>query len=141
MVDSVCDWNAYEAPSNQILRNRQAFYSLQRKAQESVDEWLKRIQSTIRCCEFPTIIEFLLIDRFVCGLNRNELVTIRCGQSWTVERLEETFTSENIKNDPSESNAVGSEYIVPNQMIAVDFIKLEPVCCCFQFYFTASIGQ
>lgn len=136
MVDSVCDWNAYKAPSNQILRNRREFYGLQRKAHEPVEEWLKRIQSTISCCEFPTIVEFFLIDRFVCGLNRNELETIRCIHNWTIERLVEMFSSQNIENDPTEPNAADSEYIVPNQMLAVDFIKSEPVCCCFQFSFT-----
>lgn len=143
MVDLVCDWNVlYEAPSNQILRNRRAFYGLKRKAKETVEQWLKRIQSSIRCCEFPTIIEFLLIDRFVCGLNRNELKIMRCVQGWTVKQLIDMFSIQNIVNDTPESNFADSEYIVPNQMLTADLIKSEPVCYYFHlFLFSLSMDQ
>lgn len=132
MVDSVSDWNVYKTPSKQILRNRRAFYGLQRKAQEPVEQWLKRIQSSIRCCEFPSIIEFLLIDRFVCGLNRNELKTIQCVQNWTVNQLIDMFSNQNIKNDSTEPNLTYS----PNQILAVNLIKSERVCENLRFVFT-----
>lgn len=133
MVDAVCDWSVYKTPSSQTLRNRQAFYGLQRKAHEPIEQWLNRIQSSIRCCEFSTMFEFLLIDRFICGLNRSELKTLRCVRSWTVKRLVEMFSSQNIEDDPTEPNLADSEYIVSNQMLAVDVMKSEPVCSCTHF--------
>lgn len=128
MVDTVCDWRVYRTPSNEILRNRRTFYGLQRRIQEPVQQWLKRIQTGIRGCEFPKIIEFLLIDRFVCGLNSTELKSIRRVHTWTLKQLMEMFLTQNIESDPIESNSAHDEYIIPNQILAVDLIKSEPVC-------------
>lgn len=133
MVDSVCDWSVYKTPSNEILRNRRAFYGLQRKAQEPVEKWLNRIRSSIRCCEFPTIIEFLLMDRFVCGLNSDELRTLRRVHSWTVKRLEEMYSNQTISNDSTKPNLDNSEYVDRNQILA-DLIKSEVVCYSFPLF-------
>lgn len=135
MVDTVCDWNVYKTPSSEVLRNRRAFYGLQRKSEEPVQQWLKRVQSSIWCCEFPTIIEFLLIDRFVCGLNSKELKTLRRTHSWTAKRLVEMFSTQTIPNGSTAPNLTDSEHIVGNEITAVDLIKSEPVC----YYFLLSL--
>lgn len=127
-LDTVCDWNVYKAPSDAILLNRRAFYGLQRKRREPIEQWWKRVQSCIRCCEFPTVIEFFLIDRFVCGFYNSELKTIRTVHSWTLERIMETFLTQNIEPEPIEQNSADNEYIISNQIMSLDLIKSEPVC-------------
>lgn len=133
MVDQLYDWDLYKSPSNEILRNRRAFYGLQRKKHERMQQWLKRVQSSIRRCEFPKIVEFLLIDRFVCGLNNTELKTIQSVHTWTLKRLVDMFLSQNIEPEPTESNSAHDEFIIPNQISAADLIKSEPVCLDLKF--------
>lgn len=128
MVDTLCDWNVYKTPTNEILRNRRTFYGLQRKNHEQVPQWLKRVQTSVRCCEFPTIIEFLLIDRFMCGLNKSELKGIQSVRSWTLKRLLEWFLTQSIETEPIAPNSAHDVYIIPNQISTVDLIKSEPVC-------------
>lgn len=87
--------NSYRIPSDGIQRNRRVFYGLRRKSDESISQWLNRVKSYIRHCEFSRFKEFLLIDRFVCGLNPNELATIQnLKKCWTVKQLLEHYLDE-----------------------------------------------
>lgn len=62
-------------------------------------------------------VEFLLFDRFVCGLNDNELNPIRCvSESWTFKQLLEHFLDENNADRYMEAG------------LTLDIVKSEPVC-------------
>lgn len=130
MVDLVSTLNEYKIPSHEILKNRRTFHGLQKEVSESVDRWLKRVQLCIDCCEFPTvIIEFLLIDRFVCGLNVSELKCMESVDIWTVKHLlEYYFNDQNIKHAASisEKDATGEDVKV-GQNRPMDDMNVELV--------------
>lgn len=99
MVDTVCNWDFYRIPSQSILQMRKAFYSLHRENDETTDQWLNRVRSSVRNCEFPLFFKYLMMDRFVCGLNTNELKTIQsAGKYSTLDQLVDHFTDRNINS-------------------------------------------
>lgn len=106
MANSVNNLNSYKIPTVEILQNRREFYGLQRKYDDNTTTWLKRIENCIRCCEFPAFVEYLLIDRFVCGLNANELKSIGNAVYDSVNQIE-------------------------NIALNMDIVKCEPVCIFF----------
>lgn len=129
MVDLLCDFDSiYEIPSNEILQNRQTFYSLLRKDTDKSTTWLKEVQSCSRRCDFPTTItEFLLLDRFVGGLNANELKSIRtASKSWILKQLLEHYSNGNIELEHSEGNL---EYdtldIVKSESVGLSQVELH----------------
>lgn len=94
MSDTKCKPNLYKPPKKEILKNRKAFYDLKRKKSESTDKWLERIQKCIDCCDFPKFMEFILIDRFVCGLNKTEMEIILKTENWSLKQLLEHFLNQ-----------------------------------------------
>lgn len=106
MVDTSFNWKLYSVPSKVILQKRKDFYGLRRKKRESTNQWLNRIQKGINCCKFPSFVEFLLIDRFVCGLDAVELKTIQsANKSWTLKQITELFLDwKNIENGQTNTN-------------------------------------
>lgn len=101
MFDTVGNWDLYKIPSTTILDYRKVFCRLQREPNESIGQWLKRVQTRIVYCELPSIVmEFLLIDRFVYGLSANELKAIKAVKnSWSVNQLLEYFLDESINTE------------------------------------------
>lgn len=91
MSDIAIMRDLYKTPKKEIVKNRQAFYDLKRKKTESTDKWLKRVQKCIDCCDFPMLMEFLLIDRFVCGLKKPEMEIILNTENWSLKQLLEHF--------------------------------------------------
>lgn len=126
MVDTIYHLDLFQIPSEQILRNRQTFYGLLRKSDNETSNWLKQVQNCIRHCEYPKIImEFLLIDRFICGLNTSELKIIQgASQYWTLKQLLEHILDENIDDIGHivTNNSAANENV--NQL---DVVKTEPV--------------
>lgn len=130
MVDSSSSLSLYKVTEHETLKNRRAFYDLRKKFGESMDGWLKRVQICIGVCGFPAIImEFLLIDRFICGLNANEVKTIQYMDTWTLRQLIEYNFDEDVKVDHNQLmnsvnvesvTAVHCEYLTKN-------LKLKPI--------------
>lgn len=117
MVDIRDNWDLYKTPSDEILQSRRAFYSLRRRPGESNAKWLKRVQECIGYCEFPLFVEFLLIDRFICGLNANELESIRSIASWTFKQLLDFFSD--VQNVGTITKVNGNQ--------SLDIVKFESV--------------
>lgn len=127
MVDTICGLDEYRMPSKEILRNRQEFYSLWRRSDDRTATWLKRIQNCIRRCGYPMVfMEFLLFDRFVCGSDANELESIQCVKSWSLEQMPEDFLNIFGIDDP-----VVNENVSQNENISLGIVKSEPVCSYF----------
>lgn len=133
MVDSNSTISAYKIPSHEILKKRRKFYGLRKEVGESVERWLKRVQLCIDYCEFPKgIIEFLLIDRYICELNDNELKAIERVDTWSVEQLLRYYLNDqNVKHTASiaENDAVDEDVKVgPGQLmedgVDVEFVSL-----------------
>lgn len=120
MTDTARSWSMYKAPQKDTIQYRQAFYRLKRENNESIEKWLRRVQECIDCCEFPIFVEFLLIDRFVCGLNNVEMEIIRGTESWSVMQLFDSFLNQNMGNEltfadtnekPNRKGSVDSELV------------------------------
>lgn len=110
--------NSYTLPSNTILEYRKLFYTLKRETNEGTQTWLSRIQWYINRCEFPKIIEFLLIDKFMCELHFNEVEFIRRIETWTLSQLYEYFVDEKIDDDQGandDKNEMDDESIDSNE--------------------------
>lgn len=127
MVDIVCDLDLYKMPMDEILQNRFEFYEFKREAGEPIQQWLNRIQNCISCCDYPAfIIEFLLIDRFICGLSKTEMEIIRSAGTWSFKQIIERFGYQKVGSE--DTNLAIDRNFIPSQSISsVDTVKSEPV--------------
>lgn len=99
MSGSVRVLDLYKTPKHEILNNRKKFHHLRRKRDETIADWLERVQNSIDCCKYPKfIIEFLLIDRFLCGLINHEMATIQLANTWSLKRIMEYFVEPNAND-------------------------------------------
>lgn len=102
MSDSARVVDCYKTPTSAIRKNRMKFYCLRRKGGESIANWLSRVQASIKCCKYPTfMIEFLLIDRFICGLINSEMPTIQLANTWSLKRIVEYFLEQDVDDSVS----------------------------------------
>lgn len=93
----------YKIPTNVNLQQRIEFYGLKREIGEPVEQWLKRVRSSIVSCGFPTIIhQFLLIDRFICELNKAEMKIIHSAGTWSTLKQLVTLLADQ-RDGPSEN--------------------------------------
>lgn len=71
---------------------------MKRVNDEQPQAWLDRVQCQIILCGFSKIVEYLLIDRFMCELNANEIESIRHAavDSWTFGQLHAYFDNWNV---------------------------------------------
>lgn len=129
MADPDIHLDLYKIPSIEILRNRQIFYGLWRRSDDKTRTWLDRVESSIRHCDFPTIIvEFLLLDRFVCGLSASELSSIQIvKESWTLIQLLEHFFDGNVDIGHIKTDSVVNNNSDQNQNPSIAVVKSEPV--------------
>lgn len=103
MVETVLNVNFYKIPSKANLQQRIIFHDLKRGIGEPVEQWLNRVQRSIVSCGFPTDIRpFLLIDRFICGLNKAEMQILHSAGTWsTLKQLMARFAEQ--KDGPAQS--------------------------------------
>lgn len=140
MAETIFNVEIYKIPSKEILRNRQVFYGLWRSSDDETATWLKRVQNCIHCCDFPTIImELLLFDRFVCGLDANELESLQSvNESWTLKQLlehcqEAGIISENIEVDSKVDNSFNQTESTSLNLKNPAIVNNESVCLLFRF--------
>lgn len=95
MSDSVRLVDLYKTPSEEIRKNRIKFHHLRRNSRESSANWLSRVQKAIDRCKYPSfMIEFMLIDRFICGLIQTETSTIQLASTWSLQQIAEYFVEQ-----------------------------------------------
>lgn len=110
MNDLVRIVDIYKTPTEEIRKNRIKFYCLRKKAGETIANWMNRVQNSIDCCKYPMfMIEFLLIDRFICGLINTEATIIQSAKTWSLERIVECFLEQN--DDDAANVTVKSELV------------------------------
>lgn len=124
MVNTVSDLDFYKIPLNGIQQTRIEFYNLKRGIDETIEQWMNRVQSSIICCDFPAnIYRFLLIDRFLCGLHQAEMQVIRSAGTWsTLKQLIALLTKQ-------------KDVSAENQENIVDITVPETVCIAVISYF------
>lgn len=77
----------YRTPSIGVFRNRKRFHATQKTNSESISDWFKRLQKFINNCDFDCISDYVLIDKFISGLNDTEFEKISQVPNWTIEEL------------------------------------------------------
>lgn len=122
----------YKIPSDTVLKHRKVFYDLWRRSDDHTKTWLNRVQNCIRRCKFPKLIEYLLIDKFMCELNRDEKTSIRLeANAWSLEQLIAYLDCQNIAVGRADK---GDGKIDQNQMTSSSPmvpVKIEMVRCPF----------
>lgn len=78
MVDIV-----YKTPSKSAWRSRRTFHLSQKDSHESDNDWLHRIQNYLVDCDYGSLADFMLIDKFVTS-SSNDLTHILL-QNKTIE--------------------------------------------------------
>lgn len=130
-LNLVFNLDLYKLPLGEILQNHRKFYGLRRDHGEPMNRWLKRIQKCAHCCEFsPITAEFLIIDYFLCGLNKGELQTIQSvNKSWTLKQLVDYVSCGNDDIGLIEADCVANDNSnIQHQTLAIEVGKPEPVC-------------
>lgn len=59
----------YVTPSTNAFHRRKIFHSNERKQYETAKEWFHRIVEALDGCEFGGFNDFILIDKFIAGLD------------------------------------------------------------------------
>lgn len=107
----------YEIPHDAIIDHRNKFYALRRESSESIEMWLDRVRSSTDFCEFGTLRDFFLIDKFVCELASDEIQMLRNTGTWSLAEILNAVKIDGIfrVDDKTEStlmehgNAYGSD--------------------------------
>lgn len=106
--------NFYETPSEAILQNRNAFYLSQKDNAEPIAQWFYRIRQSIENCNFGSLTDFLLIDKFICSLNSEEVRWIRKTDMWSLDQWINAIIDQlNTETNPQ------------NLTVIDDFLKVE----------------
>lgn len=77
----------YKTPTVAAFHHRQQFHATQKVLNESISDWFKRLQNYVTKCEFEQISDYMLIDKFVSGLNDTDFEKISQVATWTAEEL------------------------------------------------------
>lgn len=68
----------YEFPGETaIYKKRSVFYAVHKETAEPIERWLHRVTHLTDCCQFGTFRDFLLIDKFLCELDREDIEKLR----------------------------------------------------------------
>lgn len=128
--------NHYQTPSGVVLQNRKAFYLSQKESAEPITQWFHRIRDAIEDCNFGTLTDFLVIDKFFSGLDSDEIRWMRRTDSWSLDQLFQAVLdpkSPSIKNQridvDTEQSTVINEFL---KVELVDIVSANDFCCKFQ---------
>lgn len=132
MLKAMTNLNSYKIPTQKIRDQRKIFYDLHRNDAEPSDLWLKRVESAINRCEYPVFAKFLLIDKFMCELNADEIELIIQSdvrrRTWSYKQLGECILNCKKVMPHIESNTIPDNAVQPNDAkIPLDIVKTEPV--------------
>lgn len=125
----------YKPPTELALRNRKSFHACQKKHSESIEEWFSRIKKCIDVCEFGAHNEFMLIDKFISGLNETIFERLAQADNLTSEQTLSIATkSQNIFANTIFLETEYEPLNDINEFLSVD-IKTEIVSQRIFFYF------
>lgn len=97
MSGAVLMMDLYKTPTDQIRKSRRKFHHLRRQSNESLANWLGRAKRAVNRCRYPSfMVEFMLIDRFICGLNNTEMATIQLSNTWTLQQIAAHFVEQTV---------------------------------------------
>lgn len=131
MVDVAGHWDFYKIPTIEILQYRSAFYRLRRSHDQPLEQWLDRVRNSLGFCDFPLFFKYLLMDRFICGLDIVELKMIHsAGKYSTLEELLEFIAQQMNHPERNKTKLSADNTVNQNESVSssVDIVKSEPVC-------------
>lgn len=109
---------AYKTPSQNSFHKRKQFHALQKDETESISDWFKHLQVFITKCEFDSMSDYMLIDKFVSGLNEMDFEKISKVASWTLQDLilvvignGHIFSTKQTKEKKQSPNDIASVHI------------------------------
>lgn len=111
----------YEIPTDTVLQHRKTFYSTQKETEEPITEWFYRIRSIIEYCDYGDFSNFLIIDKFFCGLDDDAKRWLRKTKTWSTDRLFQAITDPKFLNENANSEGV----IVENRLEMDELLKVE----------------
>lgn len=129
MIEPIDELDLYKIPLDEVIKHRKEFYHLWRRSDDQTKIWLNRVENHVKNCEFPKLIEYLLIDRFVCELDDVEKQHLRMvNNNWSIKRLNEYFDNQNVDTGFMGANSTIDNTIDPNQgeLLPTDTVKSEP---------------
>lgn len=59
----------YKTPPYSVFCCRKTFHAIEKSPDEELEQWFSRIQIAIAGCDFGDLTDFMLIDKFICGLS------------------------------------------------------------------------
>lgn len=59
----------YLTPSTATFYNRKLFHSHQKEQYNTVEQWFRSIKNLLAGCDYGSLSEFMLIDKFISGLD------------------------------------------------------------------------
>lgn len=123
-----CTLLKYDTPNESAFHHRKKFYSSVKDVNESVEEWFHRIQESVNGCDFGALINVLLIDKFVSGLDAHLFGKLTKDATLTVEKTLAIVTNDEPR--------VKTEAIPnPEDFLSLDNIKIEQVSTIYDAFF------
>lgn len=83
----MADIFSYRISSREAFNHRKNFYSCQRNRIETNENWFQRIRNCVSRCDFGGFSEFLMLDKFVSGLNSDIIERCRPAQALSIAQL------------------------------------------------------
>lgn len=77
----------YKTPSTVAFHRRQQFHAAQKNPSETISDWFMRLQLFIDKCEFESVCDYMLIEKFISGLSDEDFEKISQVPTWTTEDL------------------------------------------------------
>lgn len=120
----------YKTPSFPAFCCRKEFHMIERESSEDLEHWLQRIQTAIAGCDFGDFTEFMLIEKFLCGLSEenfekysktntldvDELLTIGTSNTSTLKS-----SDDGIEFDPIKDELLSLEIVETNDLHVSNF--------------------
>lgn len=77
----------FKPPSLSAFRCRRVFHKCKRKQTEDYEEWFNRISDSMVNCSYGAFNDFMLIDKFMSGLNDYDLEQFSQKKLWSEKQL------------------------------------------------------
>lgn len=77
----------YKTPSHSAFHCRKIFHAMEKKPTEELEQWFCRIKAAITGCDFDNFSDFMLIEKFISGLNEKTFEKYAEANTLTVEQL------------------------------------------------------
>lgn len=102
----------YKTPTFSAFFCRKEFHMIEKESSEDLKHWLQRIQTAIAGCDFGDFTDFMLIEKFLCGLSEenfekysktpildvNNLLTIGTSNTFTLNNSDDAIKFEPTKD-------------------------------------------